>query len=286
VQANSESSEPSLSGDGKVLAFTSGASNLTAGVSGINTLNVYRRDLAAASNTLVTASAMDGSGVGGGRPMLSEDGNRLAFYSFSAALVAGDVNGLWDVFVYDHTAGTRQRVSLTSTGGERNQGSESASRVVAPTISGNGRYVAYATTATNVVAGDTNGLQDVFVVDTTTGAVQRVSTDAAGLQGNGDSPVGQGERIALSYDGTWVAYTTAATNLGAPQGGVLLKNRVTGELSVLSANLAFGYAVTPPQLSRDAAYAAFGAATPLDTRYASSGMYVRFTGLGKAWWWL
>ncbi len=288
AEANAESFEPTVSGDGRVVAFSSGASNLTAGVSGTSTINVYRRDLASGTNTLVSADA-GGLGVGGGRPALSEDGKRLAFWSFASNIVAGDTNGLWDIFVLDATSGARTRVSLTSGGGERNQGTESASRVVAPAISGNGRYVAYATTASNVVAGDTNGLQDVFVVDTQTGAVVRASVDAAGTQGNADSPLGQGERVALSADGHWVAFSTAADNLGAGAGvtgvsNALLKNWVTGDLRALT-NQATG-SVGPVTLSRSGAYAAFGAATPLDGRFANSGLFARFTGLARAWWWV
>jgi Tol biopolymer transport system component len=211
VQANSESFDATLSGDGSVVAFSSGASNLTPGVSGTSTINVYRRDLGTSTNTLASAHVNTGAGVGGSKPALSEDGKRLAFYSFSSNIVAGDVNGLWDIFVFDAGTGQRTRVSLTNSGGERNQGTESASREVAPAISGNGRFVAFATTASNMVDGDTNSAQDVFVVDTQTGKVVRASVDGAGAQGttqgNADSPSTQGERPALSYDGAWVAFS-------------------------------------------------------------------------------
>ena len=223
AEANSDSVEATLSADGKVVAFSSSASNLTPGVSGTNTVNVYLRDLTAGTNTLVSADG-GGTGVGGSKPALSEDGKRLAFYSFASTIVPGDTNGLWDVFVYDRTSSATARVSLTSSGSERNQGTESVSRVVEPAISGDGRYVAYATTATNVVAGDTNGLQDVFVVDTQTGSVVRASVANDGTQGDADSPSGQGERVALSYDGTWVAFASSATTLGAPAGNVLMRN--------------------------------------------------------------
>ncbi len=283
AQANAESFEPSVSGDGKVLAFSSGASNLSAGVSGINTINVFRRDLAAGANTLISADAA-GLGVGGARPALSEDGNRLAFYSYASTLVAGDANGLWDIFVYDATSGVRSRVSLANGGAERNQGTESASRVVAPAISGNGRHVAYATTASNLVNGDTNGRQDVFVVDTQTGAVVRASVDGAGTQGNADSSSAQGERVALSYDGNWVAFNTNASNLGAPAGNVLMRNLATGETRVVSSQT--GSSVGSVSMSRGAAYVAFGAGGALDGRYNATGLFARFTGLARSWWWI
>lgn len=284
VEANSESFEPTVSGDGKVVAFSSSAGNLAPGVSGTSTVNVFRRDLTTGATTLVTRDA-GGMGVGGSRPSLSEDGNRLAFQSFAATLVPTDANGLWDVFVYDHAAGTITRVSLTSTGAERNQGTESASRVVSPTISGDGRYVAYATTATNVVPSDTNGAQDVFVVDTTNLNVVRASVDAAGVQGNADSPIGQGERIALSEDGSVVAFTTAATNFGVGAGNVVMRHLPRGETRALT-HLVGSY-VDRPALSRNAIYVAFGAGSALDVRHeTSSGLFVHYTGLGRAFYWI
>ena len=272
-----------MSGDGRVVAFSTGSSNLTPGVSGINTINVVRTDVPSGAHTLITAARAGGAGVGGGRPALSEDGNRLAFYSFSSELVAGDVNGLWDIFVYQHDAGSMRRVSLTSTGGERNQGTESASRVVAPAISGNGRFVAYATTATNVVAGDTNGAQDVFVVDLEGNlGVRLASAGVRGTPANGDSPIGQGERIAISADGTWVAFTTAASDLGVPANTAVLRNMGTGEVRVFVAG---NPGVSPVQISRNAVYVAYGASSTQDSRFPGSGLFARFTGAGKAFWW-
>jgi Tol biopolymer transport system component len=287
VQANGESYAATLSGNGKVVAFASSASNLTDGVTGNSTVNVVRRDLTAGSNVLVTRGSVGagtGIGVGGSMPALSEDGNRLAFWSFSAQLVAGDGNGLWDIFVYQHDTSALTRVSLAAGGGERNQGNDSTSRVVAPAISGNGRYVAYATTATNVVAGDTNAAQDVFVVDLDGGlTVQRASVATSGTQGNGDSPVGQGERPALSADGTWIAFTSAASNLGAPANNVILHNLLTGETRAASSG---SNGVGVPALSRSAAYVVFGSPDRLDGRFASSGLFATFTGLARAWWWI
>jgi len=283
VEANADSSEPVVSGDGAVVAFSSGASNLTTGVSGINTINVYRRVVASGATTLVSAD-LTGTGVGGSRPALSDDGNRLAFSSFSSQLVAGDTNGLWDIFVFDQPSATLSRVSLTASGGERNQGTESASRVVAPAISGDGRFVAYATTASNLVNGDTNGVQDVFVVDTRTGAVVRASVGAGGAQGDADSPSTQGERPSLSTDGKWVAFSSSATTLGAPAGNVFLRNLVTNETFVLSDQAGDG--AGPVSLSATGAYVAFSALNRLDDRFTSTGLFARFTGEARAWWWV
>jgi Tol biopolymer transport system component len=287
AQADGESLAPTLSGDGSVVGFATSASNLTGGVTSNSIVNVVRRDLATGVNTLVSqgrVGAWVGKGVGGSMPALSEDGNRLAFQSSSALLDPDDDNGLWDIFVYQHDNGSLRRVSLTETGGERNQGTESSSLVVAPAISGNGRYVAYTTTATNVVAGDGNGVQDVFVVDLDAGlAVHRASVSTDGVPANGASPAGQGERVAMSYDGTWVAFTTAASNLGVPSFNVVLHNNLTGQTLPVSNNAT---SVGPPSLSRHAAYVAYGSATPQDARFGGSGLFARFTNLARAWWWL
>jgi hypothetical protein len=291
VEANAASFEPTLSGDGKVIAFTSYASNLAGTVAGTTNANVYRRDLTSGTNTLV--SAVTGTGNEGnfasGRPSLSEDGSRLAFWSFASNLVAGDTNNLWDIFVYDTTAGL-SRVSLANGGGERDQGTDSTSRVVSPTISGNGRYVAYSTTSTTVVSGDTNGAQDVFVVDTqTSGAslsVVRVSVSDAGVEGNGDSPVVQGERVALSYDGNLVTFNTRATNITPASNSVVMRDISAGTTSDVSGLTGIGESFIA--MSRNGAYVSFlSGTTGLDSRFNSnSGFYVRYTGLARAWAWI
>ncbi|MBI5716842.1 MAG: PD40 domain-containing protein [Burkholderiales bacterium] len=288
VQGNAASYDATLSADGRVVVFSSDAGNLVAGTT-VSGTNAYRRDLQAGTTTLVSRG-LDDTGVGGALPSVSADGNRVAFWSFAANLTGGDSNGLWDIFVYDHAAGTRRRVSLTSTGGERNQGSESASRMVAPALSGDGRFVAYATTASNVVPGDTNGVQDVFVVEIATGAVQRASVATGGAQGDAASPIGQGERPAISHDGTWIAFTTTATNLGVPTtttgiGNVLMHHRVTGETRAVSDQRSSG-SVGVPTISMSGTYVAFGASSFLDARFAASGLFTRFTDLARAWFWV
>ncbi|MFO1274166.1 MAG: hypothetical protein U1F50_21260 [Rubrivivax sp.] len=282
AQANSESFEPTVSGDGRWAAFTTSASNLVPGVDGTSTVNVVLRDLKSGTNTLVSRNAQ-GKGVGGSRPMLSEDGSRLAFYSFAADLAGGDGNQLWDVFVFDVGSGALRRVSLTTGGAERNQGDESRSRVVAPAISGNGRYVAWATTATNMAAGDTNTLQDLFVTDLQTGQVQWVSAGVGGAAGNGDSPVGQGERVSLSYNGEWIAFTTTATNLGVDRGQVVLRHWPSGLTRAVGVA---GGTSGPPMISRDVAFVALGQSVAADPRFGGSGLFVAYTGLNRAWWWI
>lgn len=285
--ADGPSHWPTVSADGQVVAFNTNASNLTAGVSGNATTNVVRRNLQANTNTLVSRNSA-GDGVGGDMPTLSEDGNRLAFWSFSSQLdtAVADGNILWDIFVYQHDDGSLRRVSLRADGGERDQGSESTSRVVAPAISGDGRFVAFVTTSTNVVSGDTNDTQDVFVVDLDgVLGTRRVSVGVAGVQGDGNTPAGQGERVALSYDGTWVAFTSTSTNFGTVNNGtnVFLRNLVTGEIRALTDAT---YGTDIPTMSRKAAYVAFGSASQHDSRFSSTGLFAYFTNISRAWWWV
>lgn len=288
-QGNAGSFAPTLSGDGRIVVFASGASTLTPNVLSTSQRNIIRRDLTTGQNLLVSRAAVGvnaGNGTGGQSPAISEDGNRIAFWSIATDLVAGDTNGLWDIFVHDLAAGTLRRVSLTETGGERNGGTESDTRNVQPALSGNGRYVAYATTSSNVVAGDTNGLQDLFIVDLDATGGQRVTrvTGAGGVQGNGDSPKGQGERAALSFDGRWVAFTTNASNYGYPADQVLLVDWQLGSVRAASPASVVG-AVYPAAISREAAYVAFATNRVLDPRFPEAGMFAFYTGLAQAFSW-
>src|SRR5213595_159425 len=99
-------------------------------------------------------------------------------------------------------AGTTERVSMDSAGNEGNGGSGG------PAISADGRFVAFASYASNLVPGDTNGVADVFVHDRQTGTTKRVSVNSAGTQGNGGSG-----SPAISADGRFVAFSSYATNL-------------------------------------------------------------------------
>ena len=133
---------------------------------------------------------------------------------------------------------------------------------------------------------DTNCKQDVFIVDLD-GAlgVRRASLGTAGAQGTGDTPVGQGERVALSFDGTWMAFTSNSTNFGATNPGtnVFLRNLTTGDIRALT-DATFG--AGPPAMSREGAYVVFGAASRLDSRFTDTGLFAYFTGAQRAWWWI
>jgi Tol biopolymer transport system component len=208
AQANANSFNAVISNNGRFVAFGSDASNLTSqGAPG-----VFVHDLLTGSTELVS---VNNNGVPADRSAaagdISGDGRFVAFTSFATNLVRKDRNGTTDVFVRDRAAGTTVRASVDSKGREVNGSS------VDPSISDDGRFVAFASDATNLVPGDTNGVDDAFVHDLLTGATERVSVDSAGNQANGQSFHGirGGATFGpkISGDGRFVAFDSIATNL-------------------------------------------------------------------------
>lgn len=276
AEVSGGSGEASISADGRYVAFTSVANNITAtGVTSTVTDNVYVRDLQTSTNTLVSANS-GGTGVGGSHPAISANGSRIAFWSYASTLVAVDNNGLWDIFLYDSNATTKTSLmSVASDGTQKNQGTDSVSRIVEPAISADGKFVAFSTEATNLVTGDTNGLQDVFVHNVTTGATTRASVSTAGAQETvGNSPGGLGERVALSSDGTWVAFSTSASVIAAGGTNVLLHNNSTGETIAITASATVSNGFKGPSISGDGRFVAFVSSGQLDSRFTSSGIFV------------
>ena len=148
---------------------------------------------------------------------LSADGSKAVFVSASGSLVAGDTNGVKDVFLRNLDSGATRRVSVSSS---EVQGDGASSNAM---ISADGRYVVFTSSATNLVAGDTNGVADVFVRDLATGATDRI-TD--GNAASGDVP------SSISADGSFVTFASSASNLVAGDSDgvrdVFLWNRSTG----------------------------------------------------------
>lgn len=199
TQADNNAFLGGFSGNGRYVFFGSLAGNLAPG-SGTY-FYVHDRDLATISrvgNCLPVVGASD-------RLVASADGQVVAFVSGAGCIATGTGNfGRHDVFVYDRTTDTLTRASVGLAGAQPDENSGE------PAISGDGRYVAFSSAATNLVAGDTNLHVDVFVFDRTTGAITRASADPAGPQANGSSV-----RPSLSGDGRWLAFVSGATNLHA-----------------------------------------------------------------------
>ena len=280
VEANSESFEPSVSGMGGQVAFSSNATNLTADGIRVDGVNVYLWEKHNKNVTLISKDPQTGKGVGGCKPSIDMNGYKIAFWSYAYTLVPNDKNNLCDIFLYQRNSSLvglpLKRITMAYDGGERNQGDESSSRVVTPTISGNGQFISYATTASNVVPGDNNNAQDAFVYDISNNTTVRVSVDNNGNEGNGNSPAGQGERIPLTENGNIAAFTTMASNFGTPANNVVMYNMAAKKMIPVSS--VTGTYVSTPSLSRDGRYVAFGCGLPLDSRFKSSGLFATFIG--------
>ncbi|MBK8952631.1 MAG: PD40 domain-containing protein [Chitinophagaceae bacterium] len=274
VAANGESYEPSVSGDGRVIAYTSGASNIVPLQAVYSTPNVYVYG-DGIGTIFISKDYETGKATSGYSPSISDDGTKVAFCAYSSRLVNGDNNNLWDIFLWESGKSGLKRISLTSTGGERNQGTESSSRVVAPAISGDGKFIAYATTASNIVPDDNNEMQDIFLYNIPAGSVKRMSTGNNNEEGNGDSPIGQGEKVGISYDGHWITYNTATTNLGVTKGNIVMKNTQTGKVTAIT-NINGG-STSRPMISKNGGYVIAGCSEKYDIRYPSSGIFTFHT---------
>lgn len=164
---------------------------------------------------------------------ISDDGRYVAFQSYATNLVTGDTNGVADVFVRDTQMGVTNLVSVASDGtqgngfsGVDNDGSWSLN----VSISASGRYVAFTSAATNLVAGDTNGWPDVFVHDRETGQTTLVSVGCGGVES-----VGRSELPSISATGRYVAFQNlAAESTHFAQMGMYVHDRGCGPVTCLS----------------------------------------------------
>ena len=212
TQGNDSSSYPSISADGRYVAFSSGASTLVPGdTNGCYDVFVHDRQTGQTMRVSVASDGTQGnasSGVYCG-PSLSADGRYVAFESEASNLVPGDTNWSTDAFVHDRQTGVTERASVASDG---NHGGQGRGQYAFACISADGRYVAFDSTVTNLVPGDTNGQYDVFLHDRQTGQTTRVSVASDGTQGNSGSGY-QGYAISISADGRYVAFVSFADNL-------------------------------------------------------------------------
>ncbi|MEG5228755.1 calcium-binding protein, partial [Microcoleus sp. B3-D3] len=216
-QANADSFRPSISTDGRFVAFHSDATNLVPGDTNDNS-DIFVRDTLTNTTTRVSVDQAGNQAdnelyKGSAFPSISADGRFVAFYSASADFVPGDTNETYDIFVRDTLTNTTTRVSVDSAGNQGNDtsvsiGSISISGSFSPSISADGRFVAFHSYSSNLVPGDTNDTYDIFVRDTLTNTTTRLSVDSADNQANGGSGT-----PSISRDGRFVAFNSDATNL-------------------------------------------------------------------------
>ncbi|HEY4408395.1 MAG TPA: hypothetical protein VGO87_00820, partial [Acidimicrobiia bacterium] len=242
------SQRPTISADGRYVAFWSNATNFDPSAAD-GTANAYVHDRQT-GQTILVSKGFSGATPNGEsrRPVVSRDGRSVVFESAASNLIApqtcgllglgckgGDNNKADDVFVYDMNA---QTVTMVSTAADGTQGNGASDR---PSLNGDGTKIVFSSKATNLVSPATNGQQQVFLKDLTTGATTLVSSDANGVQGdkNSDSP-------SMSADGRWVSFDSKATSFNPADAGgdtdIYVKDLSNGALDQASVQTGGGQA--------------------------------------------
>ncbi len=194
-QSNAASINPTISADGRFIAFESDATNLVMGDIN-NARDIFLHDTLTGMTAQISKNSLgDKANLSSFNPTISADGRFIAFDSFATNIVAGDTNNTRDVFWHDTLTGITSSISVDVLA---NQGDFSS---IAPSISNDGRFIAFESTATNLIPGDTNGVRDIFVRDIVNGITTRVSVDIFGNQVTRSSFA-----ATISDDGRFVAF--------------------------------------------------------------------------------
>ncbi|SCF21217.1 WD40-like Beta Propeller Repeat [Micromonospora echinospora] len=221
-QANHYSELPAISADGRYITYHSLATNLVPRDTN-SAYDVFVRDQIAGTTRRVSVSTAGDQGDRDSfEPAISADGRYVSYTSRASNLVPDDANGdLTDVLVWDRTTGSTRRISVSTGGDQGNDDSFTSA------LSADGRYVSYASDASNLAPGDTNNATDVFVWNRITGTTRRVSVSTTGNQGDGFS-----RSPAISADGRYVTYQSLATNLVPDDTNdvtdIFVRDRITG----------------------------------------------------------
>ena len=196
-EANGTSLYPAISGSGRYVAFQSTSSDLVVDDTNGRT-DIFVRDMSTGQTERVSVSTEGAQGNDNSTyPDLSDNGRFVIFLSKARNLASGDTNTFNDLFVRDRTTGTTSRLSNGIANAQIN------GNVISPEISGNGRVVVFGSDASNLVAGDTNGVADVFTVRRQTGVIWRMSVGNDGRQG-----IERSFQQHISRDGSHVVYST------------------------------------------------------------------------------
>ncbi len=202
AESNGDSSYSSCSGNGRYIVFESNATNLVVGDSN-GYRDIFLRDM---KDGITERVSVGNSGVQANlncfSAAISRDASKVAFQSTANSLVSTDLNSYSDIFLCDRSTST---LTLISTNND-NYPSNGASYV--PSLSGNGRFIAYQSQSANLVPGDLNGVTDIFVFDSQLDYTERVSTNIGLAFGDGGS-----YQASISEDGHIVGFSSMATNL-------------------------------------------------------------------------
>jgi Tol biopolymer transport system component len=297
AQGNMASFNASLSADGRFIAFTSAAGNLVPRDTNL-VPDVFLHDTRTGRTTRVSVSS---AGVQANETRSSEfalesgshlvsmsvNGRYVLFRSTASNLVRGDTNGAADYFLHDRVAQRTDRISVSSTEQQANADSRQPLGIAQWAVSEDGRFVFFNSDASNLVAGDGNGAEDLFVRDLARGVTRRVSVSSTGAEANsgvGDQdtvtvyrnvglnlfvdPVnGTQTSFSATPDGRYVAFSSGATNLVPGDGNgaidVFLRHVPSGTttlLSVTSTGEQGDGASNAPVLSADGGFVAFQSA--------------------------
>lgn len=223
--ANARSTSPSISANGRIVAFVSHASDLIPDDPPGFGSDIYVRDLDAGVIERITL-ALDGTSAPDGAsssPDLSADGSMIAFHSAASDLAAGDAQDNHDdIFVHDRATGTTTKLTPNADFFSH-----------APAISADGEHVAFHSRATNLVAGDVNGRDDVFVRH-----LASATTELVSVADDGGSSDGHSDSAAISASGRYVVFTSSASDLVADDGNaftdVFVRDLETGTTTLVS----------------------------------------------------
>ncbi len=243
---------PAISYDGRYVGFVSRSANLVRGDAN-GEEDVFVRDRLLGTTERVSLGTTGAESNGASTALaLSADGNVVAFFSDATNLVDGDDNGGWDVFVRDRALATTERASVSSSGVGANAPAS------LPALSGDGRFVAFTSTANNLVVGDTNAFTDVFLRDRELGTTERISVGSGGVPADAPS-----QGAVVSGDGRYVLFQSDASNLGGGDNGasdLFLRDRTAGTTELITAGV-FGSAADGPSelgaISSDGRYVVF-----------------------------
>lgn len=223
---NLSSLSPAISPDGLNFAFVSQSDNLITGDTNFD-YDIYIKNISTGAISRVSTSSAGVQANGASDlPHFTPDGQKIIFTSAASNLVAGDTNGVVDLFMKDLVTGAVTRVNTDSASQQANGDTSFYD------ISADGTRIVFESNASNLVAGDTNGFSDIFVKNLITGEVTRISTDATGAEGNLFSRGPQ-----FSPDGNSVVFSSYATNLtpgDTPGSDIFVKNLVTGNITKIS----------------------------------------------------
>jgi len=260
IIADDGASDLAISGNGRWVAFASGATNLVFNDSNaVDDIFVRDRERKKTRRVSVRSNGAQATGASSQDPAISLDGRYVAFWSGATDLIGTDANGKFDVFVHDRKTKKTKRVSVRSNGAEGNDHSSQ------PSISANGRFVAFRSRASNFVKGDNNGKDDIFVHDRKTKKTKRVSVRSNGAEANGSSDV-----PSISGNGRYVAFESGASNLVKGDGNAALdifvhdrRTKKTKRVSVKSNGVQGALDSVTPSISGGGRYLAFTAESKL-----------------------